>query len=384
MYRLVFVHRGDDDWADEVEAAIRDVVRSTILRDDLLIRSTLDDALGDSATPAAVLYLASAQACADAAVNDELERARGEAFAVLPIGRHQAGLHELLPEAVSRLNAIVWNDAREQAVTIARLLGIVEAERKLFLSYRRIDTEGLALQLRRALSERGYDVFLDRFSVPPAADFQQRLDIELADKAFVLLLESASAVGSDWVQHEVSYALGHHIAVLALSLPDADPDGRFGVVDDAFRLPVSELDLEGAGAAERRLTDEALARVLDAVEVQVARQLRRRREQLLGSLGDFLFSAGALRSNVDAWALLSERAGQPPEVYLVTPRAPTPVDLLAVDRLRESTGLADCRGTVVHDVADRDEDRATLLQWIVDNRPISIEALRDLGEALVP
>jgi hypothetical protein len=281
------------------------------------------------------------------------------------------------------LNAIVWGDGAEQIIKIAQLLGVVESERKLFLSYRRTESEALALQLRRALSERGYDVFLDRFSVPPAVDFQERLDAELADKAFVLLLESASAVGSDWVQHEVSYALSHHIAVLALSLPDADPDGRFGVIDDAFRLPVEAAELDGAGA-ERKLTDGVLARVLDEVELQAARQLRRRREQLLGSLNDFLFRAGAHRTPMEGWALLAERDGQAAKVYLVTPRAPNPRDLRAVDGLRQQTGIADCVGAVVHDVADRDADRAALLTWIADTRPLTVEALIEIGEDLVP
>lgn len=383
MYRLVFAHHGDDTWADEVETAVRHVARSTVLRDDVVVRSALADALADPASPAAVIYLASADAAVDPDVAQALEDARAAAFPVLPIGRDEAGLHLLLPDVIRRLNAIIWNDGAEQAVKIARLLGLVESERKLFLSYRRTESEALALQLRRALSERSYDVFLDRFSVPPAVDFQERLDAELADKAFALLLESASAVGSDWVQHEVSYALGHHIAVLALSLPDADPDGRFGVIDDAFRLSINSAELEGAGP-ERTLTDEALARVLDVVELQAARQLRRRREQLLGSLSDFLFRGGARRSSLDEWAVLGERAGHPATVYLVTPRAPSPQDLRAVDQLREGTGIADCVGTVVHDVADRDADRAALLGWIVDARPLTVEALPEIGEELVP
>lgn len=383
MYRLVFVHRGDNAWADEIETAVRHVARSTLLRDDVVVRSELPEALADPGSPAAVIYLASPDACADPAVAQALDQARLAAFPVLPIGRDGAGLHLLLPTVIRRLNAIVWDDGAEQAVKIAQLLGLVESERKLFLSYRRTESEALALQLRRALSERGYDVFLDRFSVPPAVDFQERLDVELADKAFVLLLESASAVGSDWVQHEVSYALGHHIAVLALSLPDANPDGRFGVIDDAFRLAVEPVDLDGAGP-ERELTDDALARVLDEVELQAARQLRRRREQLLGSLSDFLFRAGARRSALEGWALLAERDGHPAKVYLVTPRAPSPRDLRTVDGLREQTGIADCVAAVVHDVADRDADRAALLGWIADTRPLTVEALAKIGEELVP
>ncbi len=51
-------------WADEVETAVRHVARSTMLRDDVIVRSELPDALADPASPAAVIYLASADASA--------------------------------------------------------------------------------------------------------------------------------------------------------------------------------------------------------------------------------------------------------------------------------------------------------------------------------
>lgn len=379
----MILHR-DDAWAAEVEAGVREVFLRALQRDDVLEVCSLADALADSGSPTAVLFLATEEARDDTAIVRALEEARQAAFAVLPVGRQESGLSQLLPDSIRRLNAIVWDATDERGLQIARLIGVVEAERKLFLSYRRNESEALALQLRRALAERGYDVFLDRFSVPPAVDFQRRLDAELADKAFVLLLESESAVGSDWVQHEVSYALAHQIAVLALSLPDADPDGRFAVVDDAFRLTVLAESLSPAApAVERQLDEAALQRVLDEVELQAARQLRRRREQLLGGLSDFLFQAGARRTLVDTWALLAERDGHDPEVFLVTPRAPTPGDVRAVDLLRDATGMSGCQGRVVHNVADRDVEASALVDWIVDSRPLEVTSLPDLADELV-
>lgn len=380
MYRLVILHH-DEDWANEVEEEVRSVLMRTLQREDLLVRCTLADAAADPINPTLVVFLAGEAARDDPVLVGLLEEARSKAFPVLPIGRTESGLGALLPPSIQRLNAVIWDGSHNQGVQIARLLGIVESERKLFLSYRRAESEDLALQLRTALSERGYDVFLDRFSVPPADDFQRRLDAELADKAFVVLLESASAVGSDWVQHEVSYALAHHIAVLALSLPDADPGGRFAVIDNAFRLAVEDADLVGAGP-QRRLTDGALSRVLDEIELQAARQLRRRREQLLGGMSDFLFAAQASRTPVDSWALLSHRDGFPPEVMLVTPRAPTPFDLRSVDRLRQATGLDECHGRVVHDVADRDITLQELIDWITTDRPLQVTSLQELADEL--
>ena len=90
------------------------------------------------------------------------------------------------------LNAVDWTSNRAVALTsILRILGLVEEERKVFLSYVRRDSTPIALQLHRALVEAQFDVFLDRFAVPPGANFQKQLDEDIGDKAFVVLLESS-------------------------------------------------------------------------------------------------------------------------------------------------------------------------------------------------
>jgi hypothetical protein len=114
--------------------------------------SSAADALVDPASPTAVLSLASTEACADPDVIAALGEARRAAFAVLPIGREEYGLHVIVPDVIGGLTPSSGEWSRP-----------------------------------------GHE---DR----PAVDFQERLDCELADKAFVLLLESATASGSDWVR----------------------------------------------------------------------------------------------------------------------------------------------------------------------------------------
>ena len=128
------------------------------------------------------------------------------------------------------------------------------------------------------LVERGFDVFLDRFSVEPGVDFQRRLEEDLGDKAFMLLLESDGLEESKWVRHEVAYAHSRRIEILALTLPDCTH--RVPAIDNAFRHKLAQGDVTAAGA----LTLGALARKLDAIELAHARALRRRREQILGSV----------------------------------------------------------------------------------------------------
>ena len=230
----------------------------------------IEDALPRSADPAdsppqtVVVFLAEEASREDNGLVAQLEEARRELLAILPLGAPRgADAFAVLPNLVRSLNALPWERGGGAAIgAIMRLLGLIERDRRLFLSYRRHETSSLALQLREHLSRRAFDVFVDRFSVPPAADFQQRIDVELSDKAFVLLLESPAAVGSRWVQHEVAYALSHGISLLALSLPDTPVEARFASVDEAFRFRLENNDLEPAadqvGPDDRVLTCIAL------------------------------------------------------------------------------------------------------------------------------
>ena len=110
--------------------------------------------------------------------------------------------------------------------------------------------------------QRRFDVFLDRFAVEPGVDFQRRLDEDLGDKAFVLLLESPELRQSRWVRHEILYAHSRRIEILALTLPGTASSELVPTIDDAFRLRLDPSDLSDDGT----LSLDGLALVLDKIE----------------------------------------------------------------------------------------------------------------------
>ena len=382
FYQLVIVHEGEHEWADEVERRIRAACVRVLRHDGALTRlNAVADAVATGASTT-VVCIATREACASAAVTAELEAAREAAVPVLPLAREYDEIEEVIPAVIRRLSAIRWNGEPEPELAVLRLLGIVESDRRLFLSYRRVETSALAIQLRRALSERTYDVFLDRFSVPPGDDFQQRINIELADKAFLLVLESESAIGSEWVQHEVIYALSHHIGVLALTIPGTSTDQQFEVIDDAFRVRLDADDLEEPAAQVGQLKAESLDRVLGEIELRYAREARRRRVQLLAAAGDFLRQAGYDRQSLDEWSVLASRETDR-LVVAVTPIAPAPKALRRADLLRlrveKEHGAGSVRAAyLVHEAPDVDPDGQALVEWIVADRPLLMSAVAEL------
>jgi hypothetical protein len=129
-----------------------------------------------------------------------------------------------LPPELEHLQICSWSSSIGQIVpAVLAAAGIGAENFRVFISYKRDDTRDLAEQLFDALSKIEFDVFLDRFRIPPAANFQTRLRQELADKAMVVLLESARAARSDWIRFEVAYARKHRLGLMAVALPQAPP-----------------------------------------------------------------------------------------------------------------------------------------------------------------
>lgn len=157
--------------------------------------------------------------------------------AVLTVFPAGASPTALLPTpALQAINAQFWDKSVTEAIpAMLSLVALSLDAQRIFISYRRLETQPLAEQLFDALTHEGFDVFLDRFSIHPGLNFQERLTQELADKSMVLLLESAWVHTSEWTNHEIQFAKRYQLGLLALQMPDrAEP---LGSIDVDLRLP---------------------------------------------------------------------------------------------------------------------------------------------------
>ncbi len=141
---------------------------------------------------------------------------------IIPVLPPSAGGFSL-PKSLQSMNRLAdVGNAAWLATDILRWIQ-VGAERKLFLSYRRDDTKSLADQIHHALVQRGYRVYLDRFSGTPGRFFPQEIAEELADKGCVLLLESPNLAKSRWTRWEIAFARHYHLGLMALNVDGAPP-----------------------------------------------------------------------------------------------------------------------------------------------------------------
>ena len=230
MYRIVIIHEGCHASAKALETAVNRALSDFPDISNLLEFSS---ALTDERTPQVVAYLASVSGKSSPIVNGIIDTALDRDVSILPIGNldRPGEIGWQLPARIAHLNVAFWEgDGAQVATSLLEMLGLVEKERKIFISYRRSETSALAVQLHTELVQRRFDVFLDRFAVEPGVDFQRRLDEDLGDKAFVLLLESPELRDSRWVRHEIAYAHSRRIEILALTLPGT-ASSELGPVD---------------------------------------------------------------------------------------------------------------------------------------------------------
>ena len=89
----------------------------------------------------------------------------------------------------------------------------------MFISYKRSESWPVAEQLWEELSQRGFDVFLDKFDIEVGADFQKRLVERLTEISFIVLLETPGAKESEWVRRELAHARDLNLGLLLLNWP---------------------------------------------------------------------------------------------------------------------------------------------------------------------
>ncbi len=224
------------------------------------------------------------------------------------------GNHCTLPKPFCIPNAVFWNKSIDEVIpTIFGLVGISEEAQRVFISYRRKDTSALAEQLFDRLNHEGFEVFLDRFSINPSINFQNRLYQELSDKAMVLLIESPDYNNSNWVQYEIDFAKKYRLGILAIN---TDNSPKVLSVDEEYRRNVS--------LNASRILDTAS---LDALVVEIKQQhsiaLYRMRNYLSTNIIAALRNQGAT-TNVDnkGFISVSNRTGTTEYKIWATPRPP--------------------------------------------------------------
>ena len=203
------------------------------------------DCLALNADHATKLLLAVSDSVSNVFVNESLT---DWPYVLLPVLK--SGIPVTLQPPFNIPQVAFWNSNISEVIpVICSVVGISDEDNRIFISYKRTDTAALAEQLFTRLHKEGFEVFLDRFSIDPGVNFQNRLYQELADKAMVVFLESPTFLTSKWIQLEIDFAKQYKLGYLAVNIAGSpkilsvDDENRRSVnLNIAAELDIPDLD----------------------------------------------------------------------------------------------------------------------------------------------
>lgn len=181
------------------------------------------------------------------ASSEELEiiiKALNKHLPIFPIVDTTEHYTSKVPECLHPINgAIEQEPPTKLANQIMQVLGLTWSHRRIFISYKRSESIGVAAQLFTELGLKGYTPFLDSASVEGGVDFQESLWHQLADTDLLIFLDSPNAATSEWVEKELKRADTLGISVLQIIWPNHSP-----IIGMEFceKLPLEEVSFDGS------------------------------------------------------------------------------------------------------------------------------------------
>jgi hypothetical protein len=233
----------------------------------------------------AVFFCGTAHA-ADTPVVAELLR---DSLVIVPVWSTVGTLTGQLPPQLCHINALAVGD--KAADQWARLTSFVletfrllRRERRLFISYKRADSQSLANQLYDEFDKRGFDVFIDIRSVPPAADFQSVLWHRMSDSDIVVLIDTPGFRTSRWTTAELAQANATNVQILHLLWPGQSEDSA-SAFSHFFELELSSFE-DGDPAAGKGVIGSTIDAICERAEVLRAQAIAARHRHLLDNFCD--------------------------------------------------------------------------------------------------
>jgi hypothetical protein len=309
---------------------------------------------------------------------------------VLPV-IDQAPDAQYMPQALRSINAFKKSDygtpwAPSLVDEVVGMAWLRRRTRKVFISYKRVDSGEIANQIYHRFSSLGYEVFFDDASIERGVDFQRELKWWLNDADLLLVLLSPQFSDSKWCVEEVSFAQNRKIGVAAIEwpqeiyLPQASikfagtlgwkaPNVLNGTFDDQrMRLKPQDCDVAPAEIAagrdpnltSRKLTRSALDSIVDLCARQRAVAIRQRLENLIPLVQLQLSQNGPVSRTRTFGDLTYREQKRRPCFVRILPFRPRPENIREAYLSAKGGYLSAC----AYEECDPHDARAAALRWL--------------------
>jgi len=224
---------------------------------------------------------------------DILDTLIQDASFILPIGDDLDRILAQIPKNINSLNGFELSNQTKIEPLVSRILegfSLLRTERRLFISYRRVESRSIAVQLYEGLDQAGFDVFLDTHSIRPGDPVQEELWHRLVDTDVVVLLDTIGFLESQWTERELAKASAMSIGILQLIWPNSNST-KNSPLSIPFNLKKEDFESEDFADKNSVLIDSTIQYITSQVESLRARNLAARRDNLIT---EFMKSAESL------------------------------------------------------------------------------------------
>ena len=215
-----------------------------------------------------------------------LERLQALGCPVLPLVATLEKFTACVPDPLRPINGMRWDDP-EVPNDVLRGFRLTRNLRQAFISYRRIDSQGVADALFEHLTHRRYQTFLDTASVESMEPFQNVLWDRLADMDLLILLDTKNALSSQYVSDELVQVNQLGLGVLQLVWPGHTPS-RETELSTRCQLEAGDF-IDNDYGPTGRLEEQALQKIAAQAENVRIESLAARRRRVVG---EFLARSG--------------------------------------------------------------------------------------------
>lgn len=224
-YQLIILgaaDRHEDRLRHKVDLALQDLEISS---NAITFLSNINASTRSLNAPMMAVFFGSQENIADTSLVTELI---DDSIVVAPVVSDLSQVDVEIPPQLRHINAIVLGPNDEGIARLVTLIletfRLLRRERRLFISYKRTESQPLADRLYDALDARGFDVFIDVRSVPPAADFQSQLWHRMSDSDVVVLIDTPGFREGRWTAEELARANATNVQILHLLWPGQKED----------------------------------------------------------------------------------------------------------------------------------------------------------------
>jgi len=285
IYELAILGAATPEERATLTATLTDIVSDfgLTLGDDVVVHSA--ETLGERHKPAAfacAYFGGNAQQDLEAA--QDLIRASAPIIPTIAAG---ADFNAHIPPLLQPINGLTRRaddpNMTELASAMLECVGLLRRQRRVFVSYRRVESRAAALQLHDLLASRGFDVFLDTHDIRPGDPFQDVLWHRLVDSDVMVMLDTPTYFDSRWTRQEIGRARAKEIQVLRVIWPEHTPNKLTDLAETIYLDPE---ELEGPDGP-------IVAKTADTIVLEVER-LRSR-----SIASRYMSITGKLRADVE-------------------------------------------------------------------------------------